>query len=166
MRQVDCERFIARDDPDGLVLAILCDFHGREPQAVVNHIFLRLHQLLGDNPKRLREYIDMLEILSDNRDLKSEIKEAENMLSQVRVERLPSYELGMERGIEQGLEQGKVLGAGEGQARMLLKQLRARFGELPDEIVVMVQAADTEQLELWGERILSAGTLEEIFAER
>ena len=102
MRQVDCADLIARDDPDALVLAVLCDFRDREPRAVVRHIFGRLRSLLGENPKRLREYLGMLEVLSENRDLRDYIKEAEVMLTQVDVEKLPSYELGMEKGMEKG----------------------------------------------------------------
>ena len=57
---------------------------------------------MGDNPKRFREYLDMLEVLSENRDLKDFIKEAEAMLTRIDVEKLPSYELGMEKGMEKG----------------------------------------------------------------
>jgi len=116
------------------VLALLCDFGDRDPQLVVNDIFLRLRALCGDSEKRLREYIDMIEVLSENRDLKPYIREAERMLTQVDVTRLPSYELGMEkgmekgmeRGIEQGIEKGKAAGATQTRlavARKLLNML-------------------------------------------
>jgi len=116
------------------VLALLCDFGDRDPQLVVNDIFLRLRALRGDSEKRLREYIDMIEVLSENRDLKPYIREAERMLTQVDVTRLPSYELGMEkgmekgmeRGIEQGIEKGKAAGATQTRlavARKLLNML-------------------------------------------
>jgi hypothetical protein len=107
MASVDCAALLARDNPDALVLALLCDFGDRDPQLVVNDIFLRLRALCGDSEKRLREYIDMIEILSENRDLKPYIREAERMLTQVDITRLPSYELGMEKGMEQGMEKGK-----------------------------------------------------------
>ena|GEM_PF-1235001 len=116
------------------MLALLCDFGDRDPQLVVNDIFLRLRALRGDSEKRLREYIDMIEVLSENRDLKPYIREAERMLTQVDVTRLPSYELGMEkgmekgmeRGIEQGIEKGKAAGATQTRlavARKLLNML-------------------------------------------
>jgi hypothetical protein len=106
MATVDCDALLLRDNPDALVLALLCDFGDRDPQSVVNGIFLRLRELCGDNSKRLREYIDMIEVLSENRDLQPYIREAENMLTQVDVTRLPSYELGMEKGMEKGMERG------------------------------------------------------------
>jgi hypothetical protein len=102
MSQVDCADLLAQDNPDALVLAVLCDFRDREPRRVVHHIFQRLLDLLGDNPKRFREYLDMLEVLSQNRDLRGYIKEAETMLTRVDIEKLPSYELGMEKGMEKG----------------------------------------------------------------
>ncbi len=58
MRRVNCEDLLAQNNPDALVLAILCDFRGRDPQQMVDEIFLRLHAQLGDNLKRLREYLD------------------------------------------------------------------------------------------------------------
>ncbi len=39
----------------------------------------------------------MLEILSENRELQATIKEAEKMLTQVDIEKLPSYQLGVEK---------------------------------------------------------------------
>jgi len=42
--------------------------------------------------------------LSDNRDLKRQIQEAEAMLTQIDVTRLPSYELGLEKGLKDGLK--------------------------------------------------------------
>jgi hypothetical protein len=46
----------------------------------------------------------MIEILSENRNLKPYIREAERMLTQVDRTRLPSYELGMEQGLKDGFE--------------------------------------------------------------
>ncbi len=116
---IDCATFLEQDSPDALVLAILCDFGPREDREVVEQILLRLKGQLGDDPKRLREYLDMLLILSDNRDLKDVIKEAKQMLTQVDVEKLPSYELGMEKGMEKGLRKGAI----------------NLLGLLPDEVI-------------------------------
>jgi len=154
MRDLDCAELLARDNPDALVLAILCDFGDRDPQAVVTHILTRLRQITGDDHKAFRKYLDMLEILSDNRDLKPYIKEAEIMLTQVDVTRLPSYELGMEKGMEKGMEQG--------EARMLLRQLRLKFGDLPDSVEQRIGDADEAALLRWSERVLTAGRLEDV----
>jgi hypothetical protein len=59
---------------------------------------------------------------------------------------------------EIGLSQGRA----EGERAMLLRQLRARFGELPPAAVARVEAADIPVLEQWGERVLSAKTLVDV----
>ncbi len=130
VQDVDCDTLIRQDNPDALVLAILCNFRDHEPQAVINRIVFRLRELTGEDARSFREYIDMLEILSENRDLKENIKEAEKMLTQVDVEKLPSYELGMERGLERGLERGKL--AERATVRRLARGL---LGLLPDEVI-------------------------------
>jgi hypothetical protein len=99
-----------------------------------------------------------LEILSDNRDLKPYIKEAGIMLTQVDVTRLPSYELGMEKGLERGLEKGME----KGEARMLIRQLRLKFGDLPDSVEQRIGDADEAALLRWSERVLTAGRLEDV----
>jgi hypothetical protein len=110
-RALACAELLARDNPDALVLAVLCSFGDRDPQAVIKHILSRLKQITGEDTKAFREYLDMLKILSDNRDLKPYIKEAEAMLTHVEVERLPSSELGMEK----GEREGKRGGTGKGR---------------------------------------------------
>lgn len=56
-------------------------------------------------------------------------------------------------------------GAREGQRRILLRQLRTRFGEVPRTIVLRIEAADSAELDRWAERVLSAHTAEEVVAE-
>jgi len=58
-------------------------------------------------------------------------------------------------GMRQGLRQG--------QRRLLLKLLRQRFGEPPAWVEERLAAATPEQLDLWGERLLEAPTLEALF---
>jgi hypothetical protein len=50
----------------------------------------------------------------------------------------------------------------EGERRLFLRQLTARFGALPKSIIALVNAADTARIELWGERILTAKSLNEV----
>ena len=48
---------------------------------------------------------------------------------------------------------------------MLLRLLRLRFGTVPTEVTTRVTTADPETLLRWSERVLSAPTLEAVFAE-
>jgi len=60
---------------------------------------------------------------------------------------------------------GQAMGQVIGQAALLLRLLRARFGELPQAVENRLQAADTSQLEHWAERVLTAKTLEQVFSK-
>lgn len=66
---------------------------------------------------------------------------------------------------EQGERRGLERGLAEGQRKIVLKQLRTRFGELSEAVVARVNAADGGRLELWAERVLSAPTLADVLAE-
>lgn len=52
-----------------------------------------------------------------------------------------------------------------GERTLLLRQLRARFGELPSPAVARVEAADVVEIERWGERVLGAKTLADVLDE-
>lgn len=54
----------------------------------------------------------------------------------------------------------------QGERKVLLRQLRRRFGAAVDgEIEHRVAAASSQQIELWTERVLSAATLAETLAD-
>ncbi|HEY0136536.1 MAG TPA: Rpn family recombination-promoting nuclease/putative transposase [Nannocystis sp.] len=60
------------------------------------------------------------------------------------------------RGMERGLQQGRQ--------EVVLRLLRRRFGELPAAVTQRVTAAGTDELDLWADRLLFAGDLDEVFA--
>lgn len=105
LHAVDCDELLRQDSPDAWVLAILCDFKERLPRDVAHIILSRLQQRFAENPPRFREYVEMLNILADNRDLNLDIYEEITML-QVNIERTAIYRIGMEKGIEKGVEEG------------------------------------------------------------
>ena len=55
-------------------------------------------------------------------------------------------------------------GCQEGELRLLLRQLRGRFGELPGWAEERLRKASSGMLEIWSERILTASTLDEVFS--
>ena len=101
MRDIDYRTLYDSQSPDALVLAILGDFGGDDPQEVVTRLLVKLRSLAGQDEGRLREYLQMLEVLADNRHIGVNIQEAYDML-QIDIERLPSYRKGMEKGMEKG----------------------------------------------------------------
>ncbi len=151
MHQVDCTGLLTQDNPDALVLAVLCDFGGHGPQEFITHIVHRLRGLLGANERGFRDYIAMLEILSENRGLKAQIKEAERMLTEIDIESLPSFSLGFERGEEEGEKRGKEKGEAQVVRRLLSRLGVAEVSELlglaPEDVERMAAAGDDGELE-------------------
>jgi hypothetical protein len=108
MHTIDCEKFLIMDTPDALVLAILCDFKDKDEKDIITYIITRLQQLTKNDSYKLGKYMLALEELSTNRELHNKIKEVESMLRDMKLEDLPSYEIGMERGLSQGISQGVI----------------------------------------------------------
>jgi hypothetical protein len=64
----------------------------------------------------------------------------------------------IQEGVKQGLEQG--------ERKLLLRQLRRRFGaEIDGEVERRVAEAPAPEIEVWAERVLSAATLAELLAD-
>jgi hypothetical protein len=66
---------------------------------------------------------------------------------------------GMEKGIAEGLQKGRLLG----EAALLERLLTRRFGPLPDDVRKLLDTATTGELETWGDRVLDATKLTEVF---
>ena len=67
---------------------------------------------------------------------------------------------GMQKGLIKGMQKGKA----EGRAELLLRQIQRRFGAATPEVESRVRAADVDTLDLWGDRILTVASLDELFA--
>lgn len=66
---------------------------------------------------------------------------------------------------EEFKREGQLKGLQEGEARLLLRLLESRFGDLPQGVQDRVQQADVSQLERWGEQLLDARTLADLFGQ-
>lgn len=80
-----------------------------------------------------------------------------------------AIEQGMEKGIAQGMEKGIRVGRQEGQLEaftsLLLYQLNLRFGPLSTDVTDRISQATPEQIKSWAGRLLSARTLDDVFAD-
>jgi hypothetical protein len=81
-------------------------------------------------------------------------------MSQVGVERIVIEDL-VKFGEDRGREQGRLAG----EAKTLLKQLALRFGPVPEGIVARVRSASEAELDRWVERVLTAASLDDVFAD-
>jgi hypothetical protein len=102
IRDIPCESFLYSDDPSALVLAMLCNFEGKDKQMVVNTILKRLREL--NDEQEYRNYLKMVNVYSTNRGLEKEVEKRVEMLT-VDIEKTPFYQIGINRGIEQGAKE-------------------------------------------------------------
>ena len=72
--------------------------------------------------------------------------------------------LGIEKGIQQGMQQGMQQGRHQGMAQLLVRQLALRFGDVPASIRTKLEAATDDELESWADAVVSAPSLEAVFA--
>lgn len=66
---------------------------------------------------------------------------------------------------QQWLEQGRKEGRREGEARLLTRLLERKFGPLDGRVRSRIGKASTKQLHDWGERLISASSLDEVFGD-
>lgn len=67
--------------------------------------------------------------------------------------------------MQKGRAEGREAGRAEGQVALLMKLLTRKFGDLPAEVRGRLEAATSELLEHYAERLLVAGTLAAVFAD-
>ncbi|MEO5333073.1 MAG: DUF4351 domain-containing protein [Magnetococcus sp. YQC-5] len=62
-----------------------------------------------------------------------------------------------------GRQKGQQEGRQEGEAKILVRQLMRRFGELPAAIHEKITMANPNTLEMWADLVLDARSLEDVF---
>ncbi|MGN7614625.1 DUF4351 domain-containing protein, partial [Magnetococcales bacterium HHB-1] len=70
---------------------------------------------------------------------------------------------GRQEGRQEGEQIGETRGVVKGEAKILQRQLQKKFGTLPAWVAEKLTSADSNLLELWGDRILDAVSIDEIF---
>lgn len=93
------------------------------------------------------------------------IEEQERMRYVTSVERFEREKL-INQGIIQGIGQGISQGISQGEYRLLRRQLEKRFGPLPSTMTEKLEKASEQELEIWGETILTASTLDDVFQSK
>ena len=73
---------------------------------------------------KLNKNIEMLEILSTNRGLEKLVHKGVKMLSQIKLEDIPSFKEGMEKGLQKGMQKGMQKGIQEGIKKGKILMLR------------------------------------------
>lgn len=65
--------------------------------------------------------------------------------------------------VKQGLQQGLRQGKWEGCHTLLLRQMKRKFAVIPENYLKCIQYADEDMLLQWGEQLIDANTLRDIF---
>ena len=110
---------------------------------------------LEPDPERRLKYIDFIDIYAHLDDNERERYQHE----------YPDEAEIMSSFSERFIQQGEQIGVRKGEAKVLLNQLKLKFGEVPQAIVDQVDAADADTLFRWSGRILTAAGIEEVLRE-
>ncbi len=80
---------------------------------------------------------------------------------------VPQSDIGKQiygEGLKEGRSQGLKEGRSQALRNLLVKLLTRRFGPVPEAAMSRIQDAEPDLLEVWGERLLSAGSLDDVLA--
>jgi hypothetical protein len=126
----------------------------------------RLARLLYQRDWERQRIIDLFAVIDWLLRLPHELEERLwGAVMELEQERNMPYVTSVERiGLRRGLDQGRKEGLQEGEATVLLRQIELKFGPPDEALRNRVESADSETLLHWSERILTAGTLEQLFA--
>jgi hypothetical protein len=117
---------------------------------------------LEPDPERQLKYVDFIDIysaLDDNerqryeREYQQEAKIMSTFFQRVREESAREGEL---RGEQRGKQRGEAL--------VLLRQMRLKFGDVPEDVQRRIEQTDADTLLTWSERILTAERVEDVIA--
>ena len=89
-----------------------------------------------------------------------ELSEVQDMLAERVLEWTREWK---QQGLDEGRQEGHKEGRQEGESLMLQRLLTLKFGPLDAATQARLAAADSETLLVWGERVLTAESLAEVF---
>ncbi|MDF9392792.1 MULTISPECIES: Rpn family recombination-promoting nuclease/putative transposase [Methylococcus] len=93
----------------------------------------------------------------------TELQEIDTMLAERVVEWTEKWKReGLQQGRQEGRQEGIQEGRTQGEIALLRRQLTRRFGPLPAWAEARLAQASTDQCEAWADRLLEAGSLEDV----
>jgi predicted transposase YdaD len=117
LRTIPKDVFLQSDKPESVILAILSDFGGDQPETVIRQILNNLLKLIG-RVDRLKKYQKQLHVLSRLRKLSSITEKAiHTMPIHYNIETDELYLEGREKGREEGREEGIEKGIEKGMLK-------------------------------------------------
>ena len=86
----------------------------------------------------------------------AELHEVKKMLSERKDQWTKQWE-------QQAMQKGMQEGMQKGEAEILLRQMKKKFGILPSEVESRIRQASSESLLSWSDNILTAKMIEDVF---
>lgn len=156
----------ARGDPELAVLSAMAHGRDRDTDRSVQIAVAAMAASIGLDAERSTLYFDLV-VTSLSKAARKALQSMDPAKYEYQSEFARRYlALGRAEGEALGRAEGEALGRAEGEARgrvaLLLKQLALRFGPLSLEQVERVHTASLEELESFAERVISAGSLDEV----
>ncbi|MEF8755096.1 MAG: DUF4351 domain-containing protein [Accumulibacter sp.] len=137
-----------------LVAAVFRIEHPASPQAIGGLLSL-LSEWLADRPDLRRMFALWIRATL--------MRRAEYRIVLPRVDDLQELNVMLAERLEEWAHAYKAEGKAEGEALALQKLLRRRFGSIPAEVLQEISGASVEQIDIWLDQVLDAGTLEDLF---
>jgi hypothetical protein len=139
--------------------------HGDPPRRLAYKLALtrRLYRrgLNRQDVVNLYAFVDWLLVLPEALEV-AYLEEIQHLEEETKMRYVTSAErIGIRKGIERGRQEGRQ----EGQRELLEQLLAARFGRLPEWVAGKLVAAEPARLAGWARRVLTAESLEAVFAE-
>jgi hypothetical protein len=157
---IDPAPLLDSPSPDDAVLAILCR-NGNTRQNI-RRILARFAEL---DPAARSDAAARLVILAQLRRAVPAVVEEVTTMGNITfdIKDHPFLNDVFEKGVVEGFDKGKLEGETRGRAETLLRQLRKRYGAVPDTVIDRVHAAGIEDLDQWVDAVLDAPSLDAVF---
>lgn len=169
-RRYPPDRLRRAPGPVGALFLLECH---RTPAELEQGVRLLVRRLAApeDGPLRRAFLVWLQAVLLPGRDIPEEeipslldLQELRSMLeTRVREWNRQLRAEGRREGRKEGRREGKAEGRGDGEAAVLVRQLETRFGPLDEIVRARVRRATSEQRLAWATRVLTAGSLDEVF---
>ena len=141
-----------------LVAAIIRFEHPANDQALLGLIDL-LNDWLAGRPELKRTFALWIRALLLRRSKHTLVLPQVRDLTELKMTLAEKFDQWAEQYKREGRQEGRL----EGETLLLQRQLARRFGPLPAGVVARIAAATVEEIETWGDRVLEARTLDEVF---
>ena len=143
------------------------DSEARLPNKVTLTRGLFKHGWTGDQIYSLYRFLDGIMTLPKELELTynnkvREIEEEYQVSYMTTAERI-GYEQGVRQGVEQGLRQGEELGIQKGELGLIRSILESKFSHIPEKYLEVLAKADAATLLNYGNKIIVAKTIDEVF---